>query len=215
MTEFYNDNKSTYSLNDEAIVYNEVVFNDESKAILFRNTLLESDWNRTMNVFRGDSSISFVDENRFRFLTELTSPKLIKILQVLNDGEVSIILEDPAGSYMILQVIHKLGIDEIPELKFIKEKVVDDYMTLQKNKGMKSIFFMFLFTASIFSQQVLDKIVAVVDNEIILQSELNGQVAYVAAQKRLNPNDENLKKQILNAMIEEKLLYAQAERDWQ
>lgn len=78
---------------------------------------------------------------------------------------------------------------------------------------MKKLLFIWMFSMSVFSQQVLDKIVAIVDNEIILESELNGQVAYVAAQRRLDPKNEDLKKQILNAMIEEKLLYAQAERD--
>jgi peptidyl-prolyl cis-trans isomerase SurA len=80
---------------------------------------------------------------------------------------------------------------------------------------MNKLFLLFVLTLSVnvFSQEVLDKIVAIVDNEIILQSELIGQVAYVAAQRKLDPENKELKDQILNAMIEEKLLYAQAERD--
>ncbi|NLT51141.1 MAG: parvulin peptidyl-prolyl isomerase [Ignavibacteria bacterium] len=78
---------------------------------------------------------------------------------------------------------------------------------------MKKILFVLFLSASIYSQEILDKVVAIVDNEIILQSDLTGQVAYVAAQRRLDPNNAELKEQILNAMIEEKLLYAQAERD--
>lgn len=132
LQDFYNDNKSTYAINDDALVYNEVVFNDESKAILFRNTLLDSDWNRTMNVFRGDSSIKFSDENRFRFFSDLNSRKLLKILQVLNDGEVSIIFEESPGSFLILQVVHRLSDDEIPDLKYIRDQVVEDFLTLQK-----------------------------------------------------------------------------------
>ena len=68
-------------------------------------------------------------------------------------------------------------------------------------------------TCSINAQQMLDKIVAVVDNEIILKSELDFRANYEAAQKNLNPADTTLRKQILNSMIEEKLLYAQAELD--
>ncbi len=77
----------------------------------------------------------------------------------------------------------------------------------------KLLIVLLLMTCSINAQQMLDKIVAVVDNEIILKSELDFRANYEAAQKNLNPADTTLRKQILNSMIEEKLLYAQAELD--
>ncbi len=71
-----------------------------------------------------------------------------------------------------------------------------------------------LFLVNIsFAQQALDKVVAVVDNEIILQSELDFQAIMFAAQRQIDPNTPGLKEQILNSLIEEKLLYAQAELD--
>lgn len=78
---------------------------------------------------------------------------------------------------------------------------------------MKKIFLILLFSSLLFSQETLDRIIAVVNNEIILQSELNLQVAYVAAQRNLDPANPDLKKTILDRMVEEKLLYAQAELD--
>jgi peptidyl-prolyl cis-trans isomerase SurA len=60
---------------------------------------------------------------------------------------------------------------------------------------------------------VLDKIVAVVDNEIILQSELDFQAGIFAAQRQIDVNTPGLKQQILNSMIDEKLMYAKAELD--
>jgi peptidyl-prolyl cis-trans isomerase SurA len=64
-----------------------------------------------------------------------------------------------------------------------------------------------------FSQKVLDKIVAVVDNEIILQSEIDFQVGVFASQRQIDPNTPGLKEQLLNSIIEEKLIYAQAGLD--
>ena len=64
-----------------------------------------------------------------------------------------------------------------------------------------------------FTQQVMDKIVAVVDNEIILQSELDFQAGVFASQRQIDPNTPGLKMQILNSMIEEKLIYAQSDID--
>lgn len=82
---------------------------------------------------------------------------------------------------------------------------------------MKNHFLLFvcmlLFVNYNYAQESLDKIVAIVDDEIIMQSELDLQINLEAAQRRLNPKDESLKQRILDAMINQKLLYAQAELD--
>jgi peptidyl-prolyl cis-trans isomerase SurA len=78
---------------------------------------------------------------------------------------------------------------------------------------MKKLFWILILCSFISGQETLDRIVAVVDDEIILQSELNLQVAYLAAQRNIDPNDSKLQSTILNRMIEEKLLYAQAALD--
>ncbi len=70
-----------------------------------------------------------------------------------------------------------------------------------------------LITVGIFPQTTLDKIVAVVDNEIILQSELDFQVGIYASQRQIDPNTPGLRDQLLKSMIEEKLIYAQADLD--
>ncbi len=64
-----------------------------------------------------------------------------------------------------------------------------------------------------FAQETLDKIVAVVDNEIILQSELEFQINIFSAQRGIDPSTPGLKQQILTSMIDEKLVYAQSELD--
>lgn len=77
---------------------------------------------------------------------------------------------------------------------------------------MKKIFLILFFINLSLSvaQDVIDKIVAVVDSEVILQSELDFQVAMFAAQRNLDPKDPKIKEQLLNKLIEDKLLYAQS-----
>ncbi|MFZ1520440.1 MAG: peptidylprolyl isomerase [Ignavibacteriaceae bacterium] len=75
------------------------------------------------------------------------------------------------------------------------------------------VILLFILTISLAAQQTLDKIVAVVDDEIILQSELEFQVNIFASQRQLDPSTSGLKEQLLNSMIEEKLMYAQADID--
>ncbi len=77
----------------------------------------------------------------------------------------------------------------------------------------KIILLLLLFSNLSVAQDVLDEIVAVVDNEIIMRSELDLRVAIESAQKNLDADDPNLRKNILESMVTEKLLYAQAELD--
>ncbi|HSL89817.1 MAG TPA: peptidylprolyl isomerase [Ignavibacteriaceae bacterium] len=76
------------------------------------------------------------------------------------------------------------------------------------------LFAILFFCISVnYSQEVLDRVVAVVDNEVILQSELEFQTSIFAAQRQIDPQTTGLRDQILNSMIEEKLIYAQANID--
>jgi peptidyl-prolyl cis-trans isomerase SurA len=78
---------------------------------------------------------------------------------------------------------------------------------------MRYFIFLIILSATIIAQQTGDKIVAVVDNEIILKSELDFRANFEAQQRNKNPNDNEFLRAILNQLIEEKLLYAQAELD--
>lgn len=63
------------------------------------------------------------------------------------------------------------------------------------------------------SAQVLDRIVAVVDNEMILESELNAQTQFFISSNRLDPKTPGLREQVLQSMINEKLILAKAIED--
>lgn len=69
------------------------------------------------------------------------------------------------------------------------------------------------FVTTVYPQQILDRVIAVVDNEIILQSEVDFQTLIFASQRQIDPKTPGLKEQMLNSMIEEKLIYAQADLD--
>ena len=60
------------------------------------------------------------------------------------------------------------------------------------------------------SKPVLDKIVAIVGNEVILKSELDYQVQLLAYQNKLDPNDPSLRDKVLESLVDDKLILAQA-----
>jgi peptidyl-prolyl cis-trans isomerase SurA len=72
------------------------------------------------------------------------------------------------------------------------------------------LYLTFLIPAALSAQTLVDRIVAVVDKEIITESELNERVIFLAAQNRLDPNQISLRKQVLDGLVSEKLILAQA-----
>jgi peptidyl-prolyl cis-trans isomerase SurA len=59
-------------------------------------------------------------------------------------------------------------------------------------------------------QSVVDRIVAVVDKEIITESDVQERITYAALQNRLDPKSPELRRQVLDNLIAEKLMLAQA-----
>jgi peptidyl-prolyl cis-trans isomerase SurA len=82
------------------------------------------------------------------------------------------------------------------------------------------IFFCFLFFGFnyVLAQQVLDKVIAVVENEAILRSELTQYALNIAFQYRIDPRREpekfqQLQNETLQNLINQKILLAKAEED--
>jgi peptidyl-prolyl cis-trans isomerase SurA len=59
-------------------------------------------------------------------------------------------------------------------------------------------------------QNVVDRIVAVVDKEIVTESDVQERITYAALQNRLDPKAPELRRQVMENLIAEKLMLAQA-----
>ncbi len=70
-----------------------------------------------------------------------------------------------------------------------------------------------LFAGVSGSAQTLDRIVAVVGNEMILESELNAQTQFFIMSNKVDPNTPGLRQQVLQSMVNEKLVLAKAIED--
>ncbi|MCS7229440.1 MAG: peptidylprolyl isomerase [Candidatus Kryptonium sp.] len=79
---------------------------------------------------------------------------------------------------------------------------------------VRTILFLLAFlNIALAQQRVLDRIVAIVGNEIILESDLNYQTYIFAIQNNLRPDDPNLKRYVLQEMINDKLVLTKAIED--
>ncbi len=79
----------------------------------------------------------------------------------------------------------------------------------------KLALFIFLIPVIASAQQkkLVDKVIAKVDGEVILQSDLDQAFSFYRMQFPPNISDQELKKKILNELINEKLLYVEAKQD--
>lgn len=88
-------------------------------------------------------------------------------------------------------------------------------------KFISNICIFFLFTLILNSQEIklennksIDKIVAIVGKEIVMSSEVDAQMARLLQQDNsLDFFDEDKRNEVLNALIDEKLLIQKAEKD--
>ncbi|MBL7191336.1 peptidylprolyl isomerase [bacterium] len=81
----------------------------------------------------------------------------------------------------------------------------------------KYIIILLLSFATVFSQEVLDRIIAVVDDQIILESEVLQYAQNMALQQGMNPmqllENEQAKSEILNGLIDHKVMLYRAKQD--
>lgn len=91
-------------------------------------------------------------------------------------------------------------------------------MSCKKALFLFIILFLGIFYNISFCQNergtVLDKIIAVVGNEVIMQSELDAQIIILAQQdKSVNVKDPEFRKKVLDLLIDEKLIICKAIED--
>jgi peptidyl-prolyl cis-trans isomerase SurA len=82
---------------------------------------------------------------------------------------------------------------------------------------LTKIILIFLFSASPLIADTLDRIVAVVDKQIILKSELDAQTQLYAMQNKLDLSNtavrDTLQKRLLDKMVEDKVILVEAQLD--
>lgn len=135
--QYYEEHREEFKFNTDVYVYNIIRFSDELKAIDFRNTLIETDWNKAGNAFSEDSSILFKSSGVLKHDYELNPPVVAKILKYLNENEVSIIFETEPGIYNVAQLIQKIDKNKIPPFRFVRKIVADRLSILKKHEMYK------------------------------------------------------------------------------
>lgn len=135
LKEFFRESAEEFRCGDDAYVYNEIRFVSYDKAIQFRQTLLESGWDHTIQVFKGDPTIRAVAPKRFLFGNQIQPFEIYKIVVNMQANDVSILTETEPGVFTIVQLVKSFQKDSVPDFEYITGLVRDRYL-MQKRKQL-------------------------------------------------------------------------------
>ncbi|MBS3945840.1 MAG: hypothetical protein KGZ42_10105 [Melioribacter sp.] len=132
---FYEKYKQDFIFTEDYFKINTAYFNNIETAVRFRKLLVESDWKKTLNSFRGgetiinEQSALLIPAHKFASVTQY------KIVTNLLPNEVSIVLQEEPQKFAIVQLIEKFDKGTLPSFDMITEIVKDRFMIL-KNKEL-------------------------------------------------------------------------------
>jgi peptidyl-prolyl cis-trans isomerase SurA len=83
----------------------------------------------------------------------------------------------------------------------------------RRMKSLAVVLIAVLVSVTGLRAQIVDRVVAVVGDDLILESELNAQVQFYVFNNKVDPSTPGLREQVLQSMISEKLIVAKAIED--
>jgi hypothetical protein len=132
---YFESHNDLFRLNNEAYVLNRINFTNEDRAIQFRTTVVESNWNKASNVFKKDASKISLNGLSDEF--EIHPVELLRIVKELDPKEISIVVNTGDNNYAVVQLIEKYQKGTIPPLEIIRDKVSRMYISNKKEIQFK------------------------------------------------------------------------------
>ena len=134
ITDYYEKNKDNFRLFHNAFLVNLVQFNNEDRAIRFRNEAFEKGWDNAEKEYNSDPTVVINQHSHLVYEYELQPAELVRVIRELLPGEISIVINDSTGNYYVAQLIQKYGKESIPPFEFVESLVRDRYIALKKEQ---------------------------------------------------------------------------------
>ncbi|HKB86547.1 MAG TPA: peptidylprolyl isomerase [Ignavibacteriaceae bacterium] len=137
LKDYFEKNKENFKLFHDAFQVNLVQFDDEDKAILFRDEAFEKGWDKAEESFKNDSNIVYKENANLVYDYEIQPADLVRLIRELLPGEISIVINDGMGNYFVVQLLQKYNRGSIPPYEVIDELVHDRYVALKREQFIK------------------------------------------------------------------------------
>ncbi|MHB8905843.1 MAG: hypothetical protein ACYC6D_06945, partial [Melioribacteraceae bacterium] len=118
---------------------NIVYFSDFNKAVEFRNMVMETNWNSSLNKYRTEPSILSNESGELLYRYQLQPLSLLRSLNGLQKDEVSLVIETEPSKFAVVQLIEILNKDMILSFDDAKEEV-KERLTMIKRKDFLRLY---------------------------------------------------------------------------
>lgn len=135
--DYYDNNRDNFKLFHNAFLVNLIQFDDEDKAIGFRDHAFTNGWENALASFKSDSNIVSRENSKLVYDYEIQPADLFRIIGALLPGEISIVINDGLGNYYVVQLLQRYDKGTIPPFEVIEELVRDRYIALKKEQFIK------------------------------------------------------------------------------
>ena len=135
---YFNENSDDFKLTDNSYLLNIIHFSNENRAVEFRSLVLDSDWQKAMNIFYGDSAIISDESEVLLKEQDVSSIKVLRVVKRLHPLEISIVISEREGYYTVVQVLKKYLIGTVPSYSVIKQDVEKRYLAEKRKELLEN-----------------------------------------------------------------------------
>ena len=132
LTKYYKKNLEDFKVEEDSYLLNIIHFSNENRAIEFRSLLLDSDWQKALNVFNNDSTIIGFSSNSLMRETDIYPVMLLRVVKRLYPLEISIVITERPGYYTVAQVLNKYAKNSVLPFDIVKSEIEKRYIAERK-----------------------------------------------------------------------------------
>lgn len=135
---YFDENSNDFKLTDNSYLLNIIHFSNEDRAVEFRSLVLDSDWQKAMNIFYEDTAI-INDENEVLLKEQdVSSIKVLRVVKRLHPLEISIVISEREGYYTVVQVLKNYLKGSVPSYNVIKQDVEKRYLAEKRKELLEN-----------------------------------------------------------------------------
>lgn len=138
LEKFFEENKNDFKLFYDAFQVNRIRFNNEDKAIQFRNSAIETGWNKAALAFLNDPGMLSRRDNQLVYMHQFQSANLSNIIVDLSAGEISIVINSGSSDFSVVQLVNKFSMGDIPPLEAIKDEAEKRLIAKKKQEFLQN-----------------------------------------------------------------------------
>jgi hypothetical protein len=134
---YFEANSDDFKLPDKTYLLNIIHFSIEDRAVEFRSLVIDSGWQKAMNVFYGNSEIISIENKLLLREQDVYSIKVLRVVKRLHPLEISIVISEREGYYTVVQVLQKYLEGSLPPFDLIKQDVERRFIAEKKKELME------------------------------------------------------------------------------